>query len=507
MRRLLPLLASIALSAVAANAGTLPQARAAPGPAARANVPAPQVPIVTVLEARGAILASIPAGADATVLRSFRLSTTRTTPLPLSFQPNDLKSDEGAILDRRTIRVKEPVPLEALPQDYLFEVTGLNRSGTYRGTIEVRSTAVPNVTQSIPVEVVVNRPAAVGLAVQTPKFALKRATSCDPLMETLGFGSLCAENYQVALTGSHETIKGPELDFLLVRPDGSAVGAAAESRWASSPNTGRIDLKIPDNALDPGHYTGRVRATFGDRADPIDVPVEIDIRWKPWWPLVALLLGILIGRLQAYMQRTGNSLLDSMDRLGVIRARSDRLPDDLTAGREAVATVAAEVWGLIELGQAETAAARTPLLERCVDTLERVAALNPTLSDPAQTAKFEAIVKDVATLQPDAAATKLTELKELIPPTGGGGSAAAVSLADTWQRVRTVGFLRASRPVLYLFLLVLLVGAGLKVLYLDGGATLGAEPLADLLAMVTWGLSADVMSRTVSAAAPALAKK
>lgn len=518
--RVLAALASAALLLLSVGGASAADPAPINGTAPKPSTVLPLETLVTVIEDRGTISASGVAAPDATLLRSFRLSTTRKTPLPLSFQSSDLVSADGAVLDRRTVRVKDSVALGALPQDYLIEISGLKRSGRFLGKIEVRSTAVPNVSQSIPIEVNVDRSIAVGIAAQTPRFALKRATSCDPVMKVLGFGNLCISNYQVALSGSADTLKVSAASLLLVRPDGSAVAseppatdasavpASDNDSWVSVANEGsRITLAVPDKALDPGHYVGRVRVAFGDRAESLDIPVEIDVRWKPWWPLAILILGILVGRWQAYMQRTGNSLIDSTDRLTIIRARAERLPDSLAAGRTAVTEVAAEIWRLVELGQAESAAAKAGLLDRCVDVLERVGALKPSRDDPALKAKMDAIVLDVAALEPDAAAKKLVELKDLMAQSGGGSaSRMAIDSAEIWRKVRTVAVLTASRPVQYVVLLFLLAGAGMKLLYFDGGATLGAEPLVDLLALLTWGLSADVMSRTISSASPAAAK-
>lgn len=465
--------------------------------------------LVTVVEDKGTIIVRGSSAADGMLSRSFRLSTSRKAPLPLSFAPSDLRRDgDGATVDRGTVRVKDPIALGAAPQDYVIEISGLVRTGHFQGYLELRSSAAAGVVQKIPLEVFSERAIAPAIAAETPRFAVKRTTSCDLVMKSLGFAGLCAGEYQVALTGSKQLLAAASPSLLLVRSDGSAV-PLGQASWVGAVDSGAlVKLVVPDKALAPGHYAGRVRVDFGDRADAINIPVEIDVRWKPWWPLVALILGVLLGRWLGYMQRTGNSLIDSADRLSIIRARNERLPISLKSGHDAVTDMAGEIWNSIELGQAENAAASVGLLDRCMDVLERTGALNPTLADPGQKAKVDAIVLDVRALLPDDAGKKLVELKDLMAAAGGGAAGvAAVDAAEIWRKVRTVAVLSVSRPVQYVVLLLLLAGAGLKVFYVDGGATLGAEPIADILALVTWGLSADVMSRTISSASLAPAKK
>jgi hypothetical protein len=54
------------------------------------------------------------------------------------------------------------------------------------------------------------------------------------------------------------------------------------------------------------------------------------------------------------------------------------------------------------------------------------------------------------------------------------------------------------RPLLYLVLMGVLLAIGLQSLYLEKGATFGANPLTDYLSLLFWGLSAEVASKTLS---------
>jgi len=64
--------------------------------------------------------------------------------------------------------------------------------------------------------------------------------------------------------------------------------------------------------------------------------------------------------------------------------------------------------------------------------------------------------------------------------------------------VRTEATLWVVRPLLSLALLFGLSVVGIRALYVEKGATFGADPFADYLGLVLWGLSADVASRSLS---------
>ncbi len=53
------------------------------------------------------------------------------------------------------------------------------------------------------------------------------------------------------------------------------------------------------------------------------------------------------------------------------------------------------------------------------------------------------------------------------------------------------------RPLFFLLLLIFLVLIGLKTLYIDAGTNFGPEGLYDYLGLVLWGMSADVVQRTL----------
>jgi hypothetical protein len=73
-----------------------------------------------------------------------------------------------------------------------------------------------------------------------------------------------------------------------------------------------------------------------------------------------------------------------------------------------------------------------------------------------------------------------------------------IFLSGVSSAVRTEATLWVVRPLLSLALLFGLSVVGIRALYVEKGATFGADPFADYLGLVLWGLSADVASRSLS---------
>lgn len=488
-----------------------------PGDAATPAVPSQVTPaptnrearsgdVVTLIEEGGLIEASATKGADTAVQRSFRLSARGATPLQLNFQANDLRSASGAVIDRRNIRVIEAKPLGPQPQDFVLEIAGFKRSGDYLGTLDVITP--DGRRQALPVMLRVARSAPVTIDPQTPGFAVKRMESCDRVTGWLPLGSLCQDKYEVALTGDSEALKAASPSLLLVRPDGSVTTAGEP--MISQPKAGRILLDLARADLPPGQYKGRVRVAFGDRADDIDIPLVIDSKWQPWLPLLALLIGILLGRWQAYMTRVGNQLAACADRLYLIRAR--RFPSSMDAVNDAIDFAAQVIDERLLAAEGTVAAAKIATLEACLDLADRINALDPDHFPPAAKDALTRFATAIRKLDLEEAKTAAAAVEAIAAPPAGGAEPAAPgawlayqssALVDGIRRIGTLFTLTASRAVLYFILLALLVMTGMKLLYLDGSASLGANPIADFLSLLAWGLSADVASRTIANAAAA----
>jgi hypothetical protein len=73
-----------------------------------------------------------------------------------------------------------------------------------------------------------------------------------------------------------------------------------------------------------------------------------------------------------------------------------------------------------------------------------------------------------------------------------------IGLTGLADQVRAEATLWLVRPLLYIVLLLGLLVLGIQSMYVDKGLSFGANPVADYLGLVLWGLTADVASRTLS---------
>ena len=69
-----------------------------------------------------------------------------------------------------------------------------------------------------------------------------------------------------------------------------------------------------------------------------------------------------------------------------------------------------------------------------------------------------------------------------------------------WERISAFATKAAVvlHPSLELIGVLLLAFVGFEALYVNGSATFGANPVADYLTAIVWGLSADVAARTIT---------
>ena len=490
-----------------------------------------------------------------------------------TFLSSDLKAKDGQDkVGRQNITLIGDPTLEAgIPKDFQVKVTGLRLPGAYTGTLTLLA---PGPTpQSTSVHLTVHaraRPELTAMAgtdrvqlrlvncrralfsmtwtvpgvnwpqqtdILNPNCWLARVLLSDSALldslplnfdnTTLDNVKLLSANAVVVDDRTRVPLSDAALSLPMVQQDyggGSMV---------STP------LSIQRQNIPPGHYTGSVYLTLADRPARVAVPVDLSVRTGPLWPLVALLVGIILGRLFRYMQAKGAAQADALAALYRVEARlDDAEPED----RRVLADQATTVRRLIDEGAFDTAAAERQKLEKRLEVLHKLGQIQ---AEPvAQAQSTLNVIDDVRRLirlgQDEEAQKKMAELttalanppreelpeglRDFIPPQAADR---AKRLADTasdaltrpalqsgslpltgrqrlarafssLESFRTDLLLWVGRPLLYLTLLLGLLAVGLSSLYIDKGATFGANPLSDYTTLLIWGLSADVASRTLS---------
>lgn len=243
----------------------------------------------------------------------------------------------------------------------------------------------------------------------------------------------------------------------------SQLGLPATPYVLPAGKTGSITVTLNRDLIPPDHYAGTVYLTMQGRSEHLTFPVDLNMRTGPFWAIVLLLIGIVLGRLFKYLQERSQPPSEALEAANQLEYRVKQAhPDDQKT---------------LE-GQADDRITQT--VQPAEDASSAAAAADQAESDAAA-------VATPAEPLPTAKSVWLLRIKGWL--LGLSGSSGQIKAETTPWIVR---------PLLYFALLIGLLVVGLNALYIDKGLTFGANPLTDYFALVFWGLSADVASRTLS---------
>jgi hypothetical protein len=308
-----------------------------------------------------------------------------------------------------------------------------------------------------------------------------------------------------------------------------------------------VELNIINrDALPPDRYVGALRLGLKGTDSPAFASFTLDVRDAPWWALAVLLLGVIVGRLVKNMSTPEAllqvKLLKRLYRLqNVVRAlRSERdlkvllgRLDDLRARIESGSeteqvltqaldkvevtarllnrleqlkqdamplsnvTLREEIIGKVDAAAKASLEGEAGECERLITEIEislRQAHVN-VADDAVAGAHVEGALNSA--LNASAASEEAREVHEMPPPPSPGVPQrllAALSGADLMSAGARYW---VWKPVFFLLLLALLTLLGLKTLYIDNGANFGVGGIYDYLGLFLWGLSAEVVQRTL----------
>ena len=474
------------------------------------------------------------------------------------FLPSDLVREDGEEVGRQqVVLVGDPILTAEKPKDLQVKVNGVEMPGTYHGRVEIllegqaRSEA-----RALPLTLVARtRPALTALP-DTGKVSL-RLVRCERSFDCWFAGILLPDSAfldtwrlefdnatlvpvtvldaEAILRGEHTNYQLTDAEFTL--PKGPQTLPANEIV--------SLDLQLSRRAIPPDHYTGVIYLTLEGQDARMTVPVDLSVRSGPFWPLLFLLLGVVLGRLFKYMQERGGSQADAQKEVNRIKAllmKAD--PEDAALLQPQVE----EVEELVPREKQETVIALLKAIEARIKVLGELRKmqeedLKGKEQDPdakkalALIAKARRLLRDgedvkdllvelgeiLAQLRsslmsggaPDADIDRaVTRAEEALGAADGamaGGKAAKekrtwgqrlqdwlILLSGQSELLRVQATLWLVRPMLYLALLAGLLAVGISSLYVTNGTTFGANPLSDYLGIVLWGLSADVTGRSLT---------
>ena len=353
----------------------------------------------------------------------------------------------------------------------------------------------------------------------------------------------------VSLTSTEVVLEGQQTGYQItkaeVEPPSSPATLAANQIIS-------LPLKWKRSQIPPDRYTGWVYLTLDGREERLAIPVDLNMRIGPLLPLLVLLVGIALGRLFKYMQERG---IPQSDALGKVNELEQEIAEADPEDREILTPMVKEVRKSVYQMDLETVTAKVEAIADRLNGLNRLRTMEQNLEPKKQHPKVKEILQKIAearsliglssdekgleqakTLleeiqaeavklgtammgsdkQPDAALTQTAQEAEKAAAAVGHAVQAEVRKAPAlpmWvvqlrrsliflsgvsSAVRAEATLWVVRPLLSLALLFGLSVVGIRALYVEKGATFGADPFSDYLGLVLWGLSADVASRSLS---------
>ena len=485
---------------------------------------------------------------------------TGTEAKTIQVRRSDLTKDgSNEVIDRGNVSVAAVSLKPGQTQDAAVTVNNVTRAGTYTGTIKFwlpeqteADAQVVKLTLQLGPRIVVSPPTGSSAQIAHCGFLPCSWSGWLPqnligntrglLLDNQTVGDVAVEKQEITLRGERtgRILTEEDVRPSIVRKDPPDCGANCLPSSRQVP----IELEIVNrDNIPPDSYVGGVRFGLVGTDSPAVVAYTLNVRRAPWWPLVVLLIGIIVGRIIKNMS-TPEALLQVklLKRLfriqdSVFGLRSDRdrdlmirRLDDLKvrieSGSETEQTLTQE------LDKLEVAARLLRRLDALKEEASRLT--NQTLRE-ASLAKIEEAT--VTLLNGDAArCTQLiTEIEQSLRQAQTdavddttrigntldsaleakviGEEAAKVfnvpPAAQPGRPERVAAWLAGSdligagtrfwilRPIFFILLLILLTLVGFKSLYIDNGTNFGVGGIYDYLGLFLWGLSAQVVQNTL----------
>lgn len=471
----------------------------------------------------------------------------------LSFTRSDLKEAGGkAVIDRNSIAISAVSLLNDKPQDIVITVSNITRPATY--TAEIAVWVEPNRADAQVLNLTVVIKPKIDVKVSVP--AKVQLVRCSPFPCSLTSwlpDRLLGQKRKFTLDNETAVDLPVSLSDLLLRGDKSGDLVTAQDVSLSVPNQ-RLDARkstaaeitFPDtNKLQADHYAGTVRFHLdGYETQPTGTYI-LDVRDGPWWALLVILFGVIVGRLVKSMNspeaitqlkllrrlyrlqnKAAVSLKNDKDREALF-ADLDAIKERINAAEEPEAVLTAELDKIetrtnlllkLERLQETISFVQNPVLKqelqaKCLnatqalrlgkidDCLASIKAIEAKLIEAqaspqdADSESFAGLLDSVRDLSQEGA--RALEAHKVEPPTKFGPLARILALLSGINVLNAEVRYWLVRPLFFLLLLFLLVMVGLKTLYVDGGSNFGSEGFYDYLGLFMWGISADVIQTTL----------
>jgi hypothetical protein len=485
-------------------------------------------------------------------------STEENPDLRFRLLASDLKSEgSGPSVGREHVAlVGEPVLRVGVPTDFQVTVTGITEPAIYQGKLEILPVGrLRSESLVIDFEVIAHaRPTLKSLRsaaklelnlVNCKGFSCQLAGFLLPESAFLDRWDLQFDNPTTAavkISYNASGILGEKTRYPLT---GDQL-ALPEKPDALPPRAiSAVPLTIKRTTLPPDHYTGALYLMPEGAKEQLEIPVDLNVRTGPLGALIAILAGIILGRLFKYMQERGKPQAEKLTEVNrvelVLRsahAEDSRLlepqlaevrqqvyREDLATVTERLKAIEARLTTLAELRQIEQWLKGKEQHPKVKEVLDNLSIARKRLAAKQDVSEVLAQVREAlndlqrngimggGTMGDDAIRTVDRAAAAAAKSTIQVRVAATITAADKWlsriknalimlsglsDELRAEATLWIVRPLLYFVLLFGLVAVGLDTFYVSKGLTFGATPFSEYLGLILWGFSADVAGRTLS---------
>jgi hypothetical protein len=464
------------------------------------------------------------------------------------------KGETGEIIDRGNVVVGNVALKRGQPQDVGVTINNITRPGTYEGTIKFW---LPEQTEEAATVVKLSLRVAPKIDVKPPPAAAAQVAHCGLLpcswsgwlpQNLVGDKrGLLLDNQtpdRVVVVSQDLILRGVNTGYVVT---GSDIRPSISGNSLPANSSVPVELEILNrDALPPDRYIGSLRLGLKDADSPIPVSLTIDVRDAPWLPLVVLLLGVMVGRLiknmsapEAVLQvkllkrlyRLQNAVqsLQSERDCEILQGRLDDLRARIESANETEQALTQELDKLevgvrllrrLEELERQTSllsnaalraeikdkidAATMALLKDQVEECQRLiteieVSLRQAYENVADDAVADAHIGSALNFAREAStvSTEAREAHDAPPPPQPDRPTQLLAMLAGTDLMSADARYWVWRPIFFLLFLLLLTMLGLKTLYIDGGANFGGGGVYDYLGLFLWGLSADVVQRTL----------
>ena len=467
-----------------------------------------------------------------------------------------MQGPNGEILDRGNLSVAAIALKPGQTMDAALTVNNVTHAGTYTATIKLwlpeqteADAEVINVTLNVAPRVAVSPPT--GASAQVAHCGLLPCFLSGWLPQNLigNKRGLLLDNQtpsDVVIENQYVVLRGERTGRILTAAE---VRPSVASRILPASRSVPVDLEVVDrDTIPPDNYIGTLRLGLKGVESPTVVGFTLNVRTAPWAPLVILLLGVVAGRLiqkmstpEALLQvkllkrlfriqdsmlqlRSGRDRQILLGRLEDLKARIDSASETEQVLTQELDKLEIAVRLLRRLEMLEDDAAqitdvtlRTQILTK-IDTAAQTLLQGNATECARLITEIEISLREAQTNAADAAdPAEVVRVESALASAREAritGQEADKVFNVTPARIpgrpeRLLATLAGSdlmsagarfwvlRPIFFLLLLLLLTFMGLKSLYIDNGTSFGVGGLYDYLGLFLWGLSADVVQRTL----------